>query len=514
MLDCRFRTRVEKHCFYIYIYIYIFRQLYIMKSLRAQFLAVFLITIVTQIVADFDERQCFLRQNRTCYQYSITRRQSMMCSVTGRIFKQCQQICNAGNCSLTCSSPETCKQQCFASLCESLSCNAKTCDQYCIRGRCNMICTSEECRQTCDVSGCEMKCPENAKRCIQKCSRGNCKMHCPAGVQYCQQICESGRCTMFCDGKECARICRKSNCIYSAQPENVTALVVESTCNRAVAHKENICYQNCIKGDCALETVKNYSMQSQGCYGGNCNMSCSAKEKCSQVCVGRKCQLITCTSDVCIQECVAGGCHMECYSRICTQICRGGNCKMGCLSSYSKLCYQTCVGGGCVTSCEGENCNPRCFGGKCRHSVYQPPGITTKATCDKISDDTCVQTCRSKTGCALANRPSNPVQISNQTCTNGFCFLNCTGSDICNQKCSGKKCYTVSCNARECVQVCNGEDCGLIECDADTCTQTCFGWGCHLKCHPSVQICNQICLAEKGRCFQECWAQECTLTLL
>lgn len=485
-----------------------------MELLRVQLFFVVLVAIVNQTAAIIDERHCFLRQNRTCYQYSLARKQSVTCSVTGKIFKQCQQICNAGNCNLTCSSPGACKQQCFGSLCESLNCNARSCNQYCIRGRCNMMCISDECTQTCDVGGCEMKCPENAKRCIQKCSRGNCKMHCPPGVQYCQQTCESGRCTMLCDGKQCARTCRKSKCIYSAQPENITALAVVSTCNQAIAHRENICYQHCMNGDCELESVKNYSMQSQACYGGNCNLRCSAEEKCSQVCVGRQCQLITCTSDVCIQECIAGGCHMECYSRICTQICRGGNCKMGCLSSSSKLCYQTCTGGGCLTSCEGENCNPRCFGGQCRHSVYQPPGITAKATCDNIKDETCVQTCPSKVGCALANRPSNPLQISNQTCSNGFCYLNCTGSDICYQDCSGKKCYTASCNARECEQVCNGDDCGLMECDADTCTQKCFGWGCHLKCHPSVQVCNQICIAEKGRCSLECWAKQCVTTML
>lgn len=319
---------------------------------------------------------------------------------------------------------------------------------------------------------------------------------------------------MLCEGKKCIRSCRRGECLYSAQSENVTALAIVSTCNQATAHRESICYQHCMNGDCQLENVESFSMQSQVCYGGNCNLKCSAGAKCSQVCVGRQCQLITCTSDICIQECIAGGCHMECYSRICTQICRGGNCKMGCLSSNSTVCYQTCTGGGCITSCEGKNCNPRCFGGQCKHSVYQPPGITHKATCDKMEDETCVQTCQSKVGCAIANRPKNPPQISNQTCDEGFCYMNCTGSDVCHQTCNGAKCYTASCNARECDQVCNGKDCGLMECDADTCTQRCFGWGCHLKCHPSVQVCNQICIADKGRCYLECWAHQCVTTLI
>lgn len=141
-----------------------------MELVCVQLLIIVLVAIFNQATAVIDERHCFLRQNRTCYQYSLTRRQSMTCSVTGNIFKQCQQICNAGNCNLTCSSPNACKQNCYGSLCKSLKCNAKSCNQYCIRGRCNMMCTSDECTQTCDVGGCEMKCPENAKRCIQKCT--------------------------------------------------------------------------------------------------------------------------------------------------------------------------------------------------------------------------------------------------------------------------------------------------------------------------------------------------------
>ena len=488
-----------------------------MRSFQVPFFIAVVLAVlltVTPASAIVDDRQCFVRQNRTCYQYALTRRKTLSCSVDGKIFKHCQQICNAGKCNMSCSSPHSCQQRCYGSFCESLDCKGKNCQQYCIRGRCSMKCSSDECTQTCNVGGCEMKCPGNAKRCIQNCRRGNCKMHCPSGVQYCHQTCESGRCLMLCEGKQCIRSCRRGECLNSAQPENVTALAIVSTCNQATAHRESICYQHCMNGDCQLESVEGFSMQSQVCYGGNCNLKCGAGAKCSQVCVGRQCQLITCTSDICIQECIAGGCHMECYSRICTQICRGGNCKMGCLSSNSTVCYQTCTGGGCITSCEGKNCNPRCFGGQCKHSVYQPPGITYKATCDKMEDETCVQTCQSKVGCAIANRPKNPPQISNQTCDEGFCYMNCTGSDVCHQTCNGRKCYTASCNARECDQVCNGKDCGLMECDADTCTQRCFGWGCHLKCHPSVQVCNQICIAEKGRCYLECWAHQCVTTLI
>lgn len=470
--------------------------------------------VIDRTSAASDYTQCSLRHNSTCYQYSLARRRNLTCAVNGDNFRNCQQIGNTGALNLTCVAPGACKQKCLASNCQSLKCNSKKCNQYCIRGRCNMECNSDECVQECDVSGCEMTCPAGAKRCIQKCSRGNCKMHCPSGVQYCKQSCNKGRCIMLCDRKNCSRSCRHSKCFYNAEPENVAAPTFTSTCNRAIARTQNICYQHCLSGDCKMMSVDGYSMQSQVCYGGNCNMSCNAGEKCSQVCVGRQCQLVTCTSDICIQECIAGGCHMECYSKICTQICRKGNCRMACLSSNSKVCYQTCVGGGCLTSCEGENCSPRCFGGNCKHSLYQPPGLITTEACDEIKGETCVQKCSSKIGCAVMNRPSNPLQISNQTCSDGFCLLNCTGSDVCNQVCSGQKCYTLSCNSRECFQVCSGKDCGLLECYANTCTQKCTGWGCHLKCHPSVDVCHQICIAEKGKCSLECWAKQCITTML
>ena len=157
-------------------------------------LSVFLLeSVIHKTSAASDYTQCSLRQNRTCYQYSLARRRNLTCAVNGNKFRNCQQIGNAGALNLICVAPDECKQKCLASNCQSLKCNSKKCNQYCIRGRCNMECNSDECVQECDVSGCEMTCPAGVKRCTQKCSRGNCKMHCPSGVQYCKQSCNKGR---------------------------------------------------------------------------------------------------------------------------------------------------------------------------------------------------------------------------------------------------------------------------------------------------------------------------------
>ena len=465
--------------------------------------------------AENEQAQCTMVSKTTCYQYGVAKIRNMTCNVHNQ-FTQCQQGCNAGNCNLSCQAPDACKQQCFAGRCRFLECKSKQCNQYCIRGRCEMSCNSEECFQQCDVGGCEMMCPVGVKRCIQRCTRGNCRMQCPAGVQYCQQSCESGRCRMLCNAKECKRSCREGRCVYISASENSTARSKVSTCNQAAYPRLAICYQQCKHGNCDVVSVKNdtFSMLSQVCYGGNCNLACNAKETCSQVCVGQKCQLMTCTSDVCIQECIAGGCHMECYSNVCSQICRGGGCTMGCLSSGTRSCQQACIGGGCSVSCDGHDCNPSCYGGKCMYSRYRPPGLIKSDSCVEVVGNTCIQTCVSKEGCALTYNPAISMQSTNQTCKDGFCSMDCTTSNECYQECSGRKCEVMSCNARECVQVCSGKDCGLVECDAAICTQICATTGCHLKCHPSVQICNQYCNANNGRCSLECRAEKCVTTML
>ena len=476
-------------------------------------LVIFLASLRCFASANNERSQCSFVSQKKCFQYWAARSRNLTCEV-GQTFTACEQLCNTGRCNGTCKAPDLCNQHCIAGACNFPVCDSKRCNQRCLRSGCKLRCQGDQCVQRCDVGGCEMTCAPGVKRCVQSCSGGKCKMSCPAGVERCEQSCSSGQCLMTCNATDCKRSCRRSKCVYDKRPVIRKVPRLLDTCNHLQA--QGMCYQQCREGNCAIVSIANSSLFSfsQACHGSNCSHICNAQAKCSQVCNGGDCKQMLCNSQVCIQECAAGGCNMECNSKLCLQICRGGNCKMECKSHDVHKCRQLCTGGGCLLVCNAETCNPRCYGGNCRYVRLRPPGSGISEICNSVEGGVCTQVCASNEGCSLTCNPEKGLQTCNQTCDDGFCLLNCSTKADCNQNCAGSQCHVMTCDANTCTQVCNGGECGVMECKAERCTQMCLGFGCHMKCHPSVQSCSQVCNAGLGQCVFECHGKNCVTTLL
>ena len=110
--------------------------------------------------------------------------------------QDCDQTCDARNCSLNC-----CGKKCKTQKCQG---NVKECQL-------DLECNGPHCEQSCDAEKCKLKC--SGKNCkIQKCNGNECEMDLECNNQDCEQICDANKCNLTCSGRKC----KKQECIGRA----------------------------------------------------------------------------------------------------------------------------------------------------------------------------------------------------------------------------------------------------------------------------------------------------------